>query len=79
MTYTVKYRHVNGFVWKTLRHVKGDLIPTDLKDVRVFILEDESRVEIPTIGIEFRFCPRRFLSIKQTMEKEAGQSIPINK
>lgn len=76
MTYTVKYRHVKGFFWKTLRGVKGDLIPTDLKDVRVFILEDESRVEIPTTGMEFRFCSRRFLSIKAAMEREAGQPIP---
>lgn len=79
MTYTVHYKPNGVWFWKKLRAVKGDLIATEMGEpTRVFILEDETRIEIPLRGTQFRFCPRRFLSIRQTMEKEAGQVIPVN-
>jgi hypothetical protein len=77
MTYTVKYRTKNQWFWRTLKNVKGDLVGTDIPgDQRVFILEDETRVEVPGVGTEFIFSPGRFLLIKQNMEEEAGQKIP---
>lgn len=78
MTYTVKYKRKGALFWRKLTNVKGDLIPADLGSaLRVFILEDETRIEVPIEGTEFRFCSKRFLSIKQQMEREAGQSIPV--
>ena len=79
MTYSVKYKRKHHWLWRSLNKVKGDLIGTDMGGVamRVFILEDESRIEIPIEGTEFKFCPKRFLSIKQQMEKESGQKITV--
>lgn len=77
MTYTVRYRRKGSFFWRTVKCVKGDLLPQDLPGFRVLIREDESRLEIPIDGTEFEFCARRFLVIRQKMEQEAGQKLPI--
>ena len=77
MTYTVKYKTKNQWFWRSVKKVKGDLISPDLPNVRIFILQDESRLEVPLNGTEFKFCSKRFIVIKQKMEQEAGQSISI--
>lgn len=77
MTYTVKYRKHGQWFWRTIRKVKGDLCPTDLPGMRVLIRENEERVEIPTAGTEFWFSHERFLGIKQQMEREARQKLPM--
>jgi hypothetical protein len=77
MVYSVKFKRKNAWFWRTIKKVKGDLISPDLPNVRILILEDESRLEIPLNGTQFYFCPKRFLAIKQKMEQEAGQSIPV--
>jgi hypothetical protein len=88
MGYTVYYKNINSFFWKKLKRVKGDgfiengfvagadgrAIGTT-KDIRWFILEDETRIEIPVKGIIFKFSLQRFMSIKQQTEKEIGQRI----
>lgn len=76
MTYTCKFKLKDSFFWKTYKKVRGDFVATDLPvPVRVLILEDESRVEIPMADTIFVFCSKRFLTIKQKMEQEAGQKI----
>jgi hypothetical protein len=77
MTYSVKYKTKNQWFWRRIKKVKGDLISPDLPDVRIFILEDESRLEVPLSGTEFKFCSKRFIAIKQKMEQEAGQPISL--
>lgn len=78
MTYTVKYLLAGQWYWRTIKKVKGDLVPSDLdKSVRVFILDDESRIEIPMSGTQFKFSKERFISIKQSAEKESGQTLRI--
>jgi hypothetical protein len=86
MTYSVSYKKKNGIFWKTLKHVKGDGIielPSGedgerlVFPIRYFIMEDESRVEIPMDHYVFRFSKERFISIHRSMEQEAGQPIPI--
>jgi hypothetical protein len=77
MTYSVQYKTKNQWFWRSIKKVKGDLISPDLPDVRIFILEDESRLEVPLSGTEFKFCSKRFFVIKQKMEQEAGQQIQI--
>lgn len=69
--YTVKYK--TGFVWHTIRNVHGDGIMAENGN-RYFILEDESRIEIPATAL-FWFSKERFISIKKNMEKQAGQAI----
>lgn len=84
MSYTVKYRIKGSWFWRTLKSVKGDGYVIDTAGgmqtpmfVRWFILEDETRIEIP-INSEFKFSNQRFLAIKQKIEAEVGQSIPVN-
>ena len=77
MIYSVQYRQQNQWFWRTIKKVKGDLIPQELPATRVFILEDESRIEIPLQGTEFKFCYKRFLAIKSQVEKETGQSLKL--
>ena len=75
MNYQVKYKPVHSLFWKSISKVKGDGILEETGQ-RFFILEDETRVELPTANMLFRFSKERFYSIKQQMEKEAGRPIP---
>lgn len=78
MYYTVWYKLSSSFFWHKLKHVKGDLLPTDMPEkMRVFILKDESRVEVPLVGTSFRFSRERWVSILKKMEEEAGQKLPL--
>lgn len=78
MNYEVSYKRVNGWFWKKIKKVKGDFIAQDLPTKpRVLVLEDEQRMEIPTDGIIFKFSVGRFIMIKQQMETEAGQQLPL--
>ena len=80
MNYTVKFKTEKNWFWKTLKKVKGDgIMPDSAVPTRFFILEDESRLEIPIAGTLFSFSYERFLMIKQSMEKEANQDIRTNK
>ena len=78
MLYEVKFKRVDGLFWKKIKKVKGDFIASDIpSQPRVLILEDESRLEIPTAGMMFEFSTGRFIMIKKQMEAEAGQSLPL--
>jgi hypothetical protein len=77
MTYEVKYKLSNKFKWNILPKVKGDgFIQESNNTYRFFILEDESRVEIP-LGYLFKFGKERFFIIKENMEKESGTKLPV--
>jgi len=80
VTYTVKYRKVGSLFSRKIKKVKGDFIANDVEGKpRVLILENEKRIEIPTVDMIFEFSFERFLIIKQRMESEAGgQSVPVN-
>jgi hypothetical protein len=73
--YTVTYKQLGSLFKHTLTRVKGDGI-TESGDVRFFILEDESRVEVPVLDVVFTFSKERFDLIKKNMEIEAGRTIP---
>jgi hypothetical protein len=78
MTYEVKYRACGSFFWKKIKRVKADLILSkESAPVRVLILEDESRLEIPIANNEFCFSKERFLVILKSQEKESGQKMPV--
>jgi len=79
MNYQVKYKTIKLFArWKKFKRLKGDgLLENGL--ARFFILEDETRIEIPIGNIIFKFSKERFNFVKEKMETEAKQSIPISK
>ncbi|RKZ10837.1 hypothetical protein DRQ25_01645 [Candidatus Fermentibacteria bacterium] len=71
MNYTVYYKPVENWRWTTLENVAGDGFITEAKaDIRFFILEDHTRIEIPCKGVIFKFGPDRLESIKQSMEEK---------
>ena len=75
MKYTVWYKKTSAKSWQKLENVKGDGLIDGLP-YRMFILEDETRVEVPMNDVVFKFSPERFVNIKMQMEQEAGQNIP---
>jgi hypothetical protein len=78
-TYTVKYKQMNSFFWKKINNVKGDLTLTkDTNPIRVLILSDETRIEIPASNHIFCFSKERFFEMLKSQEKEIGQKISVN-
>ncbi len=79
MNYTVKYKRAGAFFWKTIKNVKGDGYVENgngsTKNIRWFILSDESRLEMPADGIIFKYSKERYFSIKQYMEQQTGKNI----
>ncbi len=75
--YTVLYRIIGKRKWSKLENVKGDGIIENQN--RFFILEDETRYEIPCSNVEFKFSKERYLGIIERMNNEAGQNIKIDK
>jgi len=86
MTYTVWYQHPGSLFKRKIRNVEGDMIMKDDNPsthptyqplgIRVFLLADKSRIEIPMTCV-FRFSKERFFGIQEKMSKEAGQKIPV--
>jgi len=75
MIYTVKFRKCGTFFWHKIK-VKGDLtMVSEGLQVRVFILENDERLEIPALSHEFWYSKERHMSILKNMEKESGQKI----
>lgn len=76
MVYNVKYKHPSWTFWRTLKRVKGDgFCFTDRGDVvqsRYFILEDNSRIEIP-VTMLFVMEPNRFNMIREEINRKTGK------
>jgi len=77
ITYDVKYRGPGYLMYKTIKKVKGDGLVEDGHS-RYFILEDETRIEIPRT-YEFEFSKERYMAILDRMEKESAQNIHVDK
>ena len=82
MTYDVSYRSPNDRKWTTVANVNGDAIMDDGKcqqfPVRVLILEDETRIEIP-MSWAIRYGRGRFELIRDRMSQEAGQEVRLKR
>lgn len=80
MVYTVKYKSPGGLFWHSVKNVEGDTFyftPNGTPmPVRVLLLADKSRIEIPMTWA-IRFGRERFMDIKQTMSQQAGHDIPV--
>jgi len=77
MVYSVRYKKFGSLFWKTVKNVEGDTIMDHVGQalpVRVLLLADKSRIEIPMDCI-IKFSKERFYDIQKQMEKEAGQKI----
>ena len=82
MKYVIWYKSPGLFSgWKKVKGVTGDtIIETDNKQampVRVLFLENRERLEIP-MSFLIRFSKERFFDIQASMEKQAGQNLPVN-
>lgn len=66
MKYTVKYK--KRWFWKRIKNVIGDGY-VEGRNVRFFILEDKTMIEIPAYNIIFKFPPERETLLKKN-EKE---------
>jgi hypothetical protein len=76
MIYVAKYKLKGQLFWRTVKNVIGDHTISEL-GLRCFVLNDETRVEIPYVGTSFKFSKERFMVIKKNMEKESGQVLPM--
>lgn len=75
--YIVKYKLPGQLFYNKIKKVKGDGI-VEHGQSRYFILEDETRVEIP-VTAEFIFSKERYSLILERGNREAGQNLQINK
>ena len=80
MMYSVKYKKIGSWFYKKLANIKGDgLMFRDAGiPYRFFIINDETRIEIPMNDMIFVFSKERFITIKTQMESQVGQKIPVN-
>lgn len=78
MLYTVKYRTPGAFMWRTIRHVKGDALVPNTQILQI-IRNDESLTEINMADHEIQFSKERFYSIQERMSREAGQAVLTNR
>jgi hypothetical protein len=65
--YNIKYKRF--LFWKTIRNVVADGYIDD-REVRYFILEDNSIIEISTRGTMFEFPPERSEVIKKNKQEK---------
>ena len=76
--YTVKYKNENQWFWRTIRRVKGDVCD-DKNFWKIIITEDESQYHFPIATTMFQYSKDRFYSIKEKMDEDAGQVVPIRR
>ena len=76
ITYTVRYRIIGETRWHKIKKVKGD---TCADGYKIVICEDETQYHFPRDKVMFMYSKERYMSIKQRMEAEAGQAIPMNR
>lgn len=72
INYTVYYKLPKQFFWRKLKNVKADLLMTDQNpQMRVFILDNEERIEIP-INHLFKFSKERYYAITNAEKEKVG-------
>ena len=78
MNYSIKYKSLKWLsIWRKFKRVKGDGL-VENGSSRFFILEDETRIEIP-VNCIFKFSKERFYFIKECLDEEAGQIVQLKK
>lgn len=74
--YTVKYRKLGSWFWRTIKNVEGDALNQDGKRIS-FFKDDGTKIEIPIEGIELYFSKERFKAIQYQAEIESGQKLAV--
>jgi hypothetical protein len=59
MTYTATITSLTNHETTTLNNVVGDDFLPNNTNVRLLILEDQTRIEIPLTNCFIKFCPKR--------------------
>lgn len=85
MLYSVSYKKPGALFWKTIKNVEGDLMLADDRPggsnhalpVRVLILADKTRIELPMNGVIIKFSPQRFYDSVKRAEAETGVSLKV--
>jgi hypothetical protein len=85
MLYEVSYKKPGAMFWKKIKNVEGDLLLADDRPggsnqplpVRVIILADKTRIELPMNGVILRFSPARFMDSMKRAEAETGVSLKV--
>ena len=72
MTYTVRYKTNKNFFWKKIKNIKGDGI-LENGTHRWFITNKEERIEIPLEGTTFWFDEKRYIAIKENLDRERNR------
>jgi hypothetical protein len=67
MKYTVKYK--TGWFWKSIRNVVADGYIDD-RNIRFFVLEDKTMIEISAEKVMFKFPPERDELVKKASRNE---------
>ena len=76
--YTVKYKHERAWFWHTIKRVKADAGDPE-GHWKIIITEDECQYHFPIRTTVFKYSKDRFYSIKERMDEEAGQVVPIRR
>ena len=74
LKYSVKYRKVGSYFWRTIKDVEGDALNDDKKRI-AFFQSDGTKIEIPLDGVEITFSKERFKVIQYQAEIESGQKL----
>jgi hypothetical protein len=85
MFYEVSYKKPGAMFWKRIKNVEGDLLLADDRPdgsnqplpVRVLILADKTRIELPMNGVIIKFSPQRFYDSVKRAESETGVSLKV--
>lgn len=76
MLYSGKYKLTGQIFWRNLKKVKGDSLIDGLK---IITFEDDSSIHFPVNQVTIKWNRDRFEDIRNKMEVEAGQPIPIKR
>ena len=75
--YTVEFKNVDSVKpkWDSIKNIIADgFLDENLKSVRFFLLNDNTRYEIPTSNIIFRFSKERQELIEENAKEAKNES-----
>ncbi len=87
MSYTVKYKFRDQWLWKRIRNVVDDgfVVETSQFPIRYFLLQNGAKIEIPSEDTIFQFCPSGskkhqpgITSVSQQQSAQSSQSQTIS-
>ena len=74
--YSGKYKLQGQLFWRKLKRVKGDWIENGVKGI---VFEDDSQFQFPASQVTIYWDKSRFEDIRNKVEAEAGQAVPVKR